>query len=137
MFSSLGRFSATLPFQGRGQGFESPPGYMHRLPAGFACDPSQARLTTAARSRSLDPWSSFGRLRIGGVETNMAVADGVVYVPVVDVPTTYSSTASPLGVLDLTKAAGEMVAIDIATGKQLWDTKVAGAILLGGATVSN
>jgi alcohol dehydrogenase (cytochrome c) len=74
---------------------------------------------------------------IGGVETNMAVADGVVYVPVVDVPTTYSSATSPLGTPDFTKAAGEMVAIDIASGKQLWDTKAAGAILLGGATVSN
>ena len=74
---------------------------------------------------------------IGGVETNMAVADGVVYVPVVDVPTTYSSATSPVGTPDLTKAAGEMVAIDIATGTQLWDTKAPGAILLGGATVSN
>jgi outer membrane protein assembly factor BamB len=61
----------------------------------------------------------------------------VVYVPVVDVPTTYTSTTSPLGSPDVTKAVGEMVAIDIASGKQLWDTKVSGAILLGGATVSN
>jgi outer membrane protein assembly factor BamB len=74
---------------------------------------------------------------IGGVETNMAVADGVVYVPVVNVPTTYASATSPLGTPDYTKAASEMVAIDIATGKQLWDTKAPGSILLGGATVSN
>ncbi len=73
---------------------------------------------------------------IGGVETNMAAVDGVVYVPVVDVPTTYATTTSPTGMPDLTKAAGEMVAIDIATGKQLWDTKAAGMVL-GGATVSN
>jgi alcohol dehydrogenase (cytochrome c) len=67
----------------------------------------------------------------------MAAADGVVYVPVVNVPTTYTSTKSPVGSLDLTKAAGEMVAIDITSGKQLWDTKVPGFIPLGGATVSN
>jgi alcohol dehydrogenase (cytochrome c) len=42
-----------------------------------------------------------------------------------------------VGTPDFTKAAGEMVAIDIATGTQLWDTKAPGAILLGGATVSN
>ena len=34
---------------------------------------------------------------LGGVETNMAAADGVVYVPVVNVPTTYTSTTSPVG----------------------------------------
>ena len=73
---------------------------------------------------------------LGGVETNMAAADGVVYVPVVDVPTTYTSTTSPSGALDLTKAAGQIVAIDIATGKQLWATKSPG-IPLGGITVSN
>ncbi len=74
---------------------------------------------------------------LGGVETNMAAADGVVYVPVVNVPTTYTNTASPLGTPDFTKAAGEMVAIDVATGKVLWDTKLPGAIPLGGATVAN
>jgi len=74
---------------------------------------------------------------LGGVETNMAAADGVVYVPVVNVPTTYTSTTSPVGSPDLTQAAGEMVAIDIASGKQLWDTKMPGFIPLGGATVSN
>jgi outer membrane protein assembly factor BamB len=74
---------------------------------------------------------------IGGVETNMAAADGVVYVPVVNVPTTYTSATSPLGTPDFTKVTGEMVAIDIASGKQLWDTKAPGAVLLGGATVAN
>ena len=34
---------------------------------------------------------------IGGVETNMAAADGVVYVPVVNVPTTYTSATAPRG----------------------------------------
>src|SRR6266446_5515203 len=57
---------------------------------------------------------------IGGVETNMAAADGMVYVPVVNVPTTYTSATARVGTPDLTKAAGEMVAIDLATGKQLW-----------------
>jgi len=73
---------------------------------------------------------------IGGVETNMAAADGMVYVPVVNVPTTYTSATARLGTPDLTKAAGEMVAIDLATGKQLWTTALP-QMPLGGATVSN
>jgi glucose dehydrogenase len=73
---------------------------------------------------------------VGGVETNMAAADGAVYVPVVDIPTNYANATSPVGVPDLTKASGELVALDVATGKQLWDTKSAG-VPLGAATVSN
>ncbi len=74
---------------------------------------------------------------LGGVETNMAAADGAVYVPVVNVPTTYESAASPFGTPDVTKAVGEMVAIDVSSGDVLWDTELPGAIILGGATVSN
>ena len=73
---------------------------------------------------------------IGGVETNMAAADGVVYVPVDNVPTTYPSGTSVTGTPDLTKAGGEMVALDLASGKQLWSTSLPN-MALGGATVSN
>jgi len=72
----------------------------------------------------------------GGVETNMAAADGVVYVPVVNVPTTYTSATSPTGTPDFTKGSGELVAIDLTTGKPLWTTALP-APSLGGATVSN
>jgi alcohol dehydrogenase (cytochrome c) len=72
----------------------------------------------------------------GGVETNMAAADGVVYVPVVNVPTTYTSATSPTGTPDFTRGSGELVAIDLATGKPLW-TAALPAPSLGGATVSN
>lgn len=73
---------------------------------------------------------------IGGVETNMASADGVVYVPVDNVPTTYTSKTAATGTPDLTKASGQMVALDVATGKQLWSTQLPN-MALGGATVSN
>jgi outer membrane protein assembly factor BamB len=73
---------------------------------------------------------------IGGVETNMAAADGVVYVPVDNVPTTYTSGTSVVGTPDLTKAGGEMVALDVASGKQQWSTQLPN-MALGGATVSN
>lgn len=81
------------------------------------------------------PYTSYPG-EIGGVETNMAAAGGVVYVPVVDVPTTYTSANAVVGTPDLTKAAGEMVAIDLATGKSLWTTGLS-QMPLGGATVSN
>jgi outer membrane protein assembly factor BamB len=72
----------------------------------------------------------------GGVETNMSAADGVVYVPVVNVPTTYSTATSATGTPDFTKGTGELVALDLATGKPLWTTALP-APALGGATVSN
>ncbi len=81
----------------------------------------------------------------GGVETNMAAADGVVYVPVVNWPTTYKDATSTDGTPNLHQAGGEMVALALSTGKQLWATKlpqrpVGGysfAMPLGGATVAN
>jgi outer membrane protein assembly factor BamB len=71
----------------------------------------------------------------GGIETNMAVADGVAYVPVVDLGTTYTGPSVVLGTSNFLGAAGEMVALDVATGRQLWATKLQ-QIPLGGATVA-
>jgi len=72
----------------------------------------------------------------GGVETNMAVADGVVYVPVVDLPTTYTRPTEVVGTANFLQATGEMVAVAIATGQELWATKLA-QMPLGGATIAN
>jgi outer membrane protein assembly factor BamB len=72
----------------------------------------------------------------GGVETNMAAAHGVVYVPVVNMPVTYSNAKAPLGTANFLRATGEMVAIAIATGKQLWAAQLS-QMPLGGATVAN
>jgi outer membrane protein assembly factor BamB len=69
----------------------------------------------------------------GGVETPPAAAAGVVYVPVLNEPTTYQPESfgfqGTIGTMD-----GEMVAIDVATGAVRWDVKVPGDPL-GGATV--
>ena len=75
---------------------------------------------------------------LGGVLSNIATADGSVYVATLDVPLidkTLSSAdgdAAPPG----TTAAGEIEALSLATGKVEWDTKVS-SLPLGAATVSN
>jgi len=53
----------------------------------------------------------------GGVETNMAVDDGVVYAAVVNLPVPIKDLKQPLGTPDFSKGKGEMVALDLNTGK--------------------
>ncbi len=72
----------------------------------------------------------------GGVETNMAAADGVVYVPIDNLPETFTSVTARVGTSNFYQGKGEMVAIDIATGKPRWATQLP-QLPLGGATVSN
>jgi outer membrane protein assembly factor BamB len=66
----------------------------------------------------------------------MAAADGVVYVPVDNLPETFPTATAPVGTSNFFQGKGEMVAIDIATGKPLWSTQLP-QLLFGGATVSN
>jgi mono/diheme cytochrome c family protein len=72
---------------------------------------------------------------VGGVETNMALADGVVYVPVANLASRWSAT-SGLGRADFAAGRGEMVALDVESGRVLWDTKLA-QMPDGDATVAN
>jgi glucose dehydrogenase len=73
---------------------------------------------------------------VGGVETNMAEASGVVYVPVDNLPETFSAATARVGTSNFFQGKGEIVAIDIATGKPLWATQLP-QLPLAGATVSN
>jgi outer membrane protein assembly factor BamB len=81
---------------------------------------------------------AFAPGSLGGILTDMAVADGSVYVATVDVPLEFTSLqgvdgdAAPPG----TTAGGEVEAVSLATGKVEWDTKVA-SLPLGAATVVN
>ena len=70
---------------------------------------------------------------LGGVETQMAVADGVIYAPIVNLPTTFKSQVEP--VLEFAKGTGEMVALDLATGAVRWATTLPQPAY-GAATVS-
>jgi mono/diheme cytochrome c family protein len=51
----------------------------------------------------------------------MAVADGVVYAPVVNLPTTFDDQETYD--LPIDEGTGEMVALDLETGEQLWSTE--------------
>jgi outer membrane protein assembly factor BamB len=74
----------------------------------------------------------------GGVVTPIAVADGVVYVPVVNAPITYSGpeeSSSGFGTR-YDSFNSQLVAIDAATGDIVWDVELPGDSF-GGATVVN
>jgi len=73
---------------------------------------------------------------LGGVETNMAYANGILYVPVVDMTVDYTPSEFVAKSFDLTKGKGELVAVDATNGKILWANKF-NSINVGGATVVN
>jgi outer membrane protein assembly factor BamB len=70
---------------------------------------------------------------LGGVLTPAAYADGVVYVPVVDYPTSFTRETF---MLDEAPATGQVVAIDVHDGEVLWTTPLPAAAI-GAATVVN
>jgi outer membrane protein assembly factor BamB len=72
---------------------------------------------------------------LGGVLSNLAMADNTVFVATDDARFTLTKMSYPLGALD-GRATGEVEALNLATGKVEWDTKVP-AMPLGAATVSN
>lgn len=76
---------------------------------------------------------------LGGVETAMAVADGVIYVPVNNLCSVYNTQANfteGSELCDFATSSGELLALDGATGEEIWkkdfDTQN-----YGGATVVN
>jgi glucose dehydrogenase len=69
---------------------------------------------------------------LGGVETHMAYADGMVYVPVINSPATWTSTSYMFG----SGRAGSVVAIDVRDGSIRWETEFESWVL-GSATIVN
>jgi alcohol dehydrogenase (cytochrome c) len=72
---------------------------------------------------------------LGGVLTDMAVADGSVYLATLDVPFSFTSLSQVNGV-PTSSQGGEIEALSLATGKVEWDTKVP-TLPLGATTVAN
>lgn len=73
---------------------------------------------------------------LGGVETAMAFAEGIVFAPIVNVATAYGATALDPTSLDFSKGTGQLVALEAATGKILWDVELPTSAYAG-ATVVN
>ncbi len=73
---------------------------------------------------------------LGGVETCMAYANGIVFVPVVDMSTNYTPTGLNFSSINFAGGKGELVAIDVNLGKILW-FKTFDSINVGAATVVN
>jgi outer membrane protein assembly factor BamB len=71
---------------------------------------------------------------LGGVETQMAFADGVVYAPIVNVPVLFK-TQEDLA-LQIPKGTGEMVALNVGDGSVKWKRDLAQPAY-GAATISN
>jgi outer membrane protein assembly factor BamB len=72
---------------------------------------------------------------LGGVLSNMALADGTVYVATLDVPIIATSLNTADGNKGGGSESGEIEALNTSTGKVEWDTKVS-SLPLGATTVS-
>ena len=74
---------------------------------------------------------------LSAVETQMALAGGLVYVPVNNLCSAYSDYSSPTALPDdPTKATGELDALNLKTGRVVWRTKLRSSPY-GAATVTN
>jgi glucose dehydrogenase len=76
---------------------------------------------------------------LGGVETAMAVSDGVIYVPVNNLCSVYTANANfteGSELCDFSTSSGELLALDGATGDEIWK-KEFDTQNYGGATVVN
>lgn len=73
---------------------------------------------------------------LGGIETPMALSDGVIYAPIINLPTEYTPTGIVIESFDITAGTGELSAVDINDGSVLWTRKFP-SINTGGATVVN
>ncbi len=73
---------------------------------------------------------------LGGVETPMSLSGGILYVPVVDLFGDYTPSSFDFTTFNIGEGTGELIALDVSTGQQLW-SKQLDSINIGGATVVN
>ncbi|HEY2056583.1 MAG TPA: PQQ-binding-like beta-propeller repeat protein [Solirubrobacterales bacterium] len=61
---------------------------------------------------------------LGGIETNMAVGEGMAFVAINDLPSVFKSYKEPIASQEPPSVGkGELVAVDLETGKVVWDNK--------------
>lgn len=73
---------------------------------------------------------------LGGVETPFAIANGVAFFPVLNLATSYTSTALDSSTFNFTGGESVITALDVATGAVLWETTLPTGIYAG-CTVTN
>ncbi|MFZ0976131.1 MAG: PQQ-binding-like beta-propeller repeat protein [Solirubrobacteraceae bacterium] len=73
---------------------------------------------------------------LGGALSDLSVGGNSVYVATIDLPLTYTNLNYPVPVKAAGPLSGEVEALNLATGKVQWDTKVP-QFPLGATTVSN
>lgn len=73
---------------------------------------------------------------LGGVETPLAYADGLVFAPVFNMASFYNASSLDPSSIDIGAATGQLVALDVATGEIVWDVAQPTGTL-GAATVAN
>jgi outer membrane protein assembly factor BamB/plastocyanin len=73
---------------------------------------------------------------LGGVETPLAYAEGVVYAPIFNMSTFYNASGLDPASIDFAGATGQLVALDVTNGEILWDVEQPTGTL-GGALVAN
>jgi outer membrane protein assembly factor BamB len=74
--------------------------------------------------------------QLGGVETAMAYANGILYAAYDDLPWHYTATGSVGPAKPFSQGTGGISAINVNTGKIMWDKKLP-SLTVGGATVVN
>ncbi|HEX7289931.1 MAG TPA: PQQ-binding-like beta-propeller repeat protein [Conexibacter sp.] len=72
----------------------------------------------------------------GGIETQMASDGRTLYVPVNNLHVIYSDGISQPQQQELLEGTGQLVAIDVASGRVRWDTRLPHGVY-GGATIAN
>jgi outer membrane protein assembly factor BamB len=73
---------------------------------------------------------------LGGVLSDLAVAGDTAYAVILDVPLTFVNLNQPTPTKSTGAVGGEVEALNVTTGKAVWDTKVK-QVPIGAATVSN
>jgi glucose dehydrogenase len=73
---------------------------------------------------------------LGGVETNLAYSDGIVFAPLNNMTVNYTPTEFVASTFNLALGKGELVALNATTGKILWSNKF-NSLDVGAATVVN
>jgi alcohol dehydrogenase (cytochrome c) len=93
-------------------------------------------LLALQHKRTLKPPVTMLPGSLGGVLSNLALADGTIYVATVDFAMEIKTLTTVLAITAVSSPAGEVEALNLTTGRVEWDTKVP-SFPLGAATVSN